>query len=95
MYYTTFLHSLVDFKSYFLCISRAPASISRPFAEEPCFHGKILYYQYETEEEFTAATTEIPETDVIAEIKKYKELFDLGAITEEKFAAKKKQLMGI
>jgi len=46
-------------------------------------------------EEFTAATTEIPETDVIAEIKKYKELFDLGAITEEEFAAKKKQLMGI
>ena len=35
------------------------------------------------------------ETDVIAEIKKYKELFDLGAITEEEFAAKKKQIMGI
>ena len=35
------------------------------------------------------------ETDVIAEIKKYKELFDLGAITEEEYAAKKKQIMGI
>lgn len=29
------------------------------------------------------------------EIKKYKELFDMGAITEEEFTTKKKQLLGI
>lgn len=29
------------------------------------------------------------------EIKKYKELLDIGAITEEEFSAKKKQLLGI
>lgn len=33
--------------------------------------------------------------DPVAEIQKYKELFDSGAITEEEFAAKKRQLMGI
>lgn len=32
--------------------------------------------------------------DAVSEIKKYKELFDMGAITEEEFEAKKKQLLG-
>ena len=31
----------------------------------------------------------------VAEIQKYKLLFDAGVITEEEFAAKKKQLLGI
>ena len=31
--------------------------------------------------------------DVPAELKKYKELLDMGAITEEEFEAKKKQLL--
>lgn len=34
-------------------------------------------------------------TDAVAEIKKYKELLDQGVITEEEFAAKKRQLLGI
>lgn len=34
-------------------------------------------------------------TDAVAEIKKYKELLDLNLITEEEFAAKKRQLLGI
>lgn len=33
--------------------------------------------------------------DAVTEIKKYKELLDAGIITEEEFAAKKRQLMGI
>lgn len=33
--------------------------------------------------------------DPVAEIQKYKELLDSGAITEEEFAAKKRQLLGI
>ncbi len=36
-----------------------------------------------------------PAADAVSEIKKYKELLDAGIITEEEFAAKKKQLMGI
>ena len=32
--------------------------------------------------------------DVVSEIKKYKELLDMGAITQEEFEAKKKQLLG-
>lgn len=35
------------------------------------------------------------ETDVVEEIKKYKELLDSGILTPEEFAAKKKQLLGI
>ena len=33
--------------------------------------------------------------DTVAEIQKYKLLFDAGVLTEEEFAAKKKQLLGI
>ena len=40
-------------------------------------------------------TKAAPSGNVIAELKQYKELLDSGVITEEEFAAKKKQLMGI
>lgn len=42
-----------------------------------------------------AAAAATAPTDAVAEIKKYKDLLDSGIITEEEFAAKKKQLMGI
>ena len=34
-------------------------------------------------------------TTVADEIKKFKELLDMGAITQEEFDAKKKQLLGL
>ena len=33
--------------------------------------------------------------DTVAELQKYKMLLDTGVLTEEEFAAKKKQLLGI
>lgn len=42
-----------------------------------------------------AAVAAAQPMDAVAEIKKYKDLLDSGIITEEEFAAKKKQLMGI
>lgn len=36
-----------------------------------------------------------PVVDTVAELQKYKMLLDTGVITEEEFAAKKKQLLGI
>ena len=41
------------------------------------------------------STKAAPSGNVIGELKQYKELLDSGVITEEEFAAKKKQLMGI
>lgn len=42
------------------------------------------------------STTSSPQLiDVAGEIKKFKELLDMGAITQEEFDAKKKQLLGI
>lgn len=43
----------------------------------------------------TAASQIIPPMGGADEIKKFKELLDAGVITEEEFAAKKKQLLGI
>lgn len=42
-----------------------------------------------------ASATVIQSSTPADEIKKYKELLDMGAITEEEFAAKKKQLLGL
>lgn len=42
-----------------------------------------------------AATVPAASTDAVAEIKRFKELLDLGVITEEEFTAKKRQLMGL
>lgn len=42
-----------------------------------------------------AESRSIPVVDPVAEIQKYKALLDGGAITEEEFAAKKRQLLGI
>ena len=36
-----------------------------------------------------------PAVDTVAELQKYKMLLDTGVLTEEEFAAKKKQLLGI
>ena len=43
----------------------------------------------------TVASKIIPQVSGADEIQKYKALLDSGAITEEEFAAKKKQLLGI
>jgi len=41
------------------------------------------------------ASAPAAETNVVEELKKYKELLDMGIITEEEFTAKKRQLMDI
>lgn len=43
----------------------------------------------------TQATMVSTESNAIEEIKKYKELLDSGILTEEEFAAKKRQLLGL
>ncbi len=44
---------------------------------------------------FVATPAPAAEGNVIEELKKYKELLDMGIITEEEFTSKKRQLMGI
>ena len=43
----------------------------------------------------TAPAAPAAAADVVAEIQRFKELVDLGVLTEEEFAAKKRQLLGI
>ncbi len=43
----------------------------------------------------TPAPAAAEAVDVVAELRKYKELVDMGVLTEEEFAAKKRQLLGI
>ena len=52
-----------------------------------------------SEEEYNNSTEDTKETKVqisaADEIKKYKELLDIGVITQEEFDAKKKELLGL
>ena len=43
----------------------------------------------------SASTIASAQTDAVGEIRRYKELFDQGIITEDEFNAKKRQLLGI
>lgn len=48
-----------------------------------------------TKEQSTKPLIQPTEDPVIEEIKKYKELFDTGVITEQEFELKKRKLLGI
>ena len=43
----------------------------------------------------TVASNVVSKPDTAAELKKYKELLDMGAITEEEYEAKKKEILGL
>lgn len=49
----------------------------------------------ESPKEETPAAPAAPSADTVEELKRYKELLDMGIITNEEFTAKKRQLMGI
>ena len=51
--------------------------------------------EIEDGEAMRANSTPAPATSPVEEIKKYKELLDMGIITQEEFDAKKKQLLGL
>lgn len=54
------------------------------------------YFQKERQKTTTESEVQVNnEEELIAKIKKYKELLDDGVITQEEFAAKKKQLLGL
>lgn len=49
----------------------------------------------DTAKQSVTAATAAPAVDPIEQIKKFKELFDMGIISEEEFSAKKKELLGL
>lgn len=58
--------------------------------------SKEIYDGEKVETPITQSVAQVvPQVDTVEELKKYKGLLDAGIITEEEFAAKKKQLLGI
>lgn len=56
--------------------------------------SKLLISRQENKPATQTIKQEIPKSEA-DELKKYKELFDMGVITQEEFDAKKKQLLGL
>lgn len=54
-----------------------------------------LLIERQQERSKTAPIVEVPKSDEADQLKKYKELLDMGIITQEEFDAKKKQLLGL
>ena len=61
---------------------------------QPCAAPQYAAPQYSAPQ-YTAPRQRTPGFDVADELKKYKDLLDCGAITQEEFDAKKKQLLGL
>ena len=55
----------------------------------------VEYIEKKRGELRTAGTTVVQQTSAADELKKFKELMDMGIITQEEFDAKKKQLLGL
>lgn len=61
----------------------------------PACHSNNITEIKEGEATQQAPSTPAPASSPVEEIKKYKELLDMGIITQEEFDAKKKQLLGL
>ena len=69
-------------------LARALMELAFPGAPEQRAGGNVTVVAQ-------SAAAPAASADVVAEIQRFKELVDLGVITEEEFAAKKRQLLGI
>lgn len=69
-------------------LARALMAVAFPGAPEQRISGNATVVGQ-------SAAAPAASVDVVAEIQRFKELVDLGVITEEEFAAKKRQLLGI
>jgi len=67
------------------------------YAKELCMEIKaaMVKYQEEASKHESTTTTVQAALSLAEEIKKFKELLDMGIITQEEFDAKKKQLLGL
>jgi hypothetical protein len=70
-------------------LARALMELAFPGAPEQRAGGNVTVVGQ------SVAAAPATSTDVVAEIQRFKELVDLGVITEEEFTAKKRQLLGI
>jgi len=70
-------------------LARALMELAFPGAPEQRAGGNVTVVGQ------SVAAAPATSADVVAEIQRFKELVDLGVITEEEFAAKKRQLLGI
>ena len=68
-------------------LARALKQVAFPDAPEQTVHGGVTVG--------AAVTAAAAPVDTVAEIKRFKDLLEQGVITEEEFAAKKRQLLGI
>jgi len=73
--------------------STGPNSIAFPHGYAYLEAGREIQRRF-TEYQKSAAAP-MPQTSAADEIRKFKELLDIGAITQEEYDAKKKELLGI
>lgn len=81
---------ILDFLTEEVSLEVAPAAVDRYFKDI-----REIIENYRKSKKEAQNTTVVMQTSAADELKKFKELLDMGVITQEEFDAKKKQLLGL
>ncbi len=87
------LNAMNDTNRILFCSGMFSFSKTNEFAESVAKEVRAAFEEYKNNDVVTVSGTTA--VSIADEIKKFKELLDMGVISEEEFAAKKKQLLGL
>ena len=77
------------------CSGMFSYATANQYAKDVCLTIKEAMTKYQQENHDGAGATVVQQASAADEIKKFKELLDMGIITQEEFDAKKRQLLGL
>lgn len=90
------LHSIADVNKIPFCSGMFSYATANDYAKSLCEDiRKAMNAYQEAASEVDTNTTVVNALSPAEELKKFKELLDMGIITQEEFDAKKKQLLGL
>ncbi len=89
------LSQAVDINRIMFCSGMFSYARANNYVKELYIEIKKVFDEYKSNESKTAIASKDANISSADEIKKYKELLDIGAITQEEYDAKKKQILGL
>lgn len=89
------LSQAVDINRIMFCSGMFSYAKANNYVKELYLEIKKVFDEYKSNESKTAIASKEANISVTDEIKKYKELLDMGAITQEEYEKKKKELLNL
>ena len=90
------LNQATDINRIMFCSGMFSYATANDYVKNLYLDVKKVFDEYKSKEsEVSVGNTIVQEVSAADELKKFKDLLDIGAITQEEFDAKKKQLLGL